>query len=65
MRLQIAEDSSDLRPLLEEIFCEKWNHLLTDDLVNIRTRIASDEMSIPNLVLAILEIFDPIVDCGQ
>src|SRR3546814_19508232 len=61
----IAEHHGDLRPVLVEILGQKRDDLVAHDVLDIGAAAARGEIGMTDLVLAIEEMIDPLIDGTQ
>src|SRR3546814_896998 len=61
----IAEHHGDLRPVLVEILGQKRDDLVAHDVLDIGAAAARGEIGMTDLVLAIEEMLDPLIDGPQ
>ena len=65
MRGCVAQHSGNLLLVLEEVFGQQRDHFVPHDSVHVGPRCAAGEIGMPDLVFAVVEVLDPLVDCGK
>ena len=65
MRGRVAQHGCNLLRVLEEVFGQQRDHFVPHDIVHIGPRCAVGELGMPDLVFAIVEVLDPLVDRGK